>query len=474
MVRSAAGVAIAVCLVAVLGLVGCREKVKEPSVAGSFYPAGPDQLRSTVDEYVSRAAVANVEGRLLAVIAPHAGYQYSGQIAGYTYRQLESRDVSTVVLIGPSHRAVFRGISVCANGSLKTPLGKVRVNEKMARSLVDEASGVRMLPEAFEKEHSLEVQLPFLQRTLSGFSVVPVLMGAPSRESFDHLASKLVEIMRNDRRVLIVVSTDFSHYHDYETAVRMDMKVIDAIERLAVEEVENLLVKGEGEMCGGYPALLTLVVARELGATDGVLYRYANSGDIVDERKSVVGYAAMGLYQSGLSSDEKRELVRLARDAIVGHVRGRTVKGHQAKGRRLLANGASFVTIKRGGLLRGCIGNIRPLEPLYQSVIRNAISASSRDPRFLPLQEDELGDMDVEVTVLAPLVPLTDTREIKVGTHGLYIMNGSHSGILLPQVALENHWDSDTFLRQVSLKAGMSEGAWKESKVFTFTAEVLN
>jgi len=474
MILSAAKVLVAACLVFAVGAAGCREQVKEPAVAGSFYPAQPDQLRGAVDEYLAGAEVSAGEGRLLAVISPHAGYQYSGKIAGYAYRHLQTRDVGTVVLIGASHHAAFRGISVYANGSLKTPLGKVKVNGEIARALVREDAGVRVSPEVFEKEHSIEVQLPFLQRTLRSFTVVPVLIGTPSRESFDHLAAKLVEIIRNDPSVLIVASTDLSHYHDYDTAVRMDKKVTDAIERMAVEEVEGLLMKGEGEMCGGYPVLLTMVVARGLGATNGVLYRYANSGDVVAEKGRVVGYASIGLYQSELSEDEKRELVTLARDTVVQHVSEKARADYKVRNRRLLANGAAFVTIKRGEQLRGCIGNIQPVMPLYQSVIRNAISASSRDGRFLPVREDELADIDIEVTVLSPLVPLADAREIKVGTHGLYIVNGLHSGILLPQVARENRWDSATFLKQVSLKAGMPENAWKESRIFTFTAQILN
>lgn len=469
-----ARVVAAACLFAVLGVAGCREQVKEPAVAGSFYPSEPDQLRGAVDEYIAKAEVAGDGGRLLAVIAPHAGYQYSGHVAGYAYRQLRTRDIGTVVLIGASHHAAFQGVSVYASGSMSTPLGKVKVNAKIARALVREDAGVRASPDVFEREHSIEVQLPFLQRTVREFTVVPVLIGNPSRESFDHLAAKLIEVMRKDPRILIIASTDLSHYHDYDTAVRMDTKVVGAIERMSVEEVEGLLVSGEGEMCGGYPVLLTMVVARGLGATHGVLYRYANSGDVVDEKGRVVGYAAMGLYESELSEGDKRELVRLARDTIVQHVKDKTIPAYEAGTRRLLANGATFVTIKRRGQLRGCIGNIQPVMPLYQSVIRNAIAASSRDGRFPPVREDELGDMDIEVTVLSPLVPLDDATHIKVGTHGLYIVNGRHAGILLPQVAQENRWDRETFLRQVSLKAGMPESAWKESRIFTFTAQILN
>jgi AmmeMemoRadiSam system protein A len=231
---------------------------------------------------------------------------------------------------------------------------------------------------------------------------------------------------------------------------------------------------GEGEMCGGYPVLYTMAIARNLGATNSVLYKYANSGDVTGDRSRVVGYAAMGLYNSPLSRLEKRDLLEFAKKTITSYVKNGKRPEMNITNKRLKANGATFVTIKTDkGMLRGCMGNIQPNMPLYQSVISNAVNASARDPRFHPMKEDELGSIDVEVTVLSPLEPLKDTNKIEIGKHGLYIVKDYRSGILLPQVPVEFGWDREAFLKQVAKKAGLTEDAWKEAELFRFTAEII-
>ncbi|MGE5893150.1 MAG: AmmeMemoRadiSam system protein B, partial [bacterium] len=218
----------------VVSTAGCKENIKEPAVAGAFYPADRNALAEMVDGFLSKAENLHVEGKLIALISPHAGYQFSGQVAAYSYKQLKERDIKTVILIGPSHHTAFTGISVYATGSMKTPLGKVRINEKVAKSLIHEPSKITFYPEAFEKEHSLEVQIPFLQRTMKDFTIVPILVGSPTKESFEYLTGKLVELLRKDSSAIIIASTDLSHYHDYDTAVRMDKKLTDAFERMSM------------------------------------------------------------------------------------------------------------------------------------------------------------------------------------------------------------------------------------------------
>jgi hypothetical protein len=356
---------------------------------------------------------------------------------------------------------------------MRTPLGVVKINEKIARSLLNEKAGVTFYREAFAKEHSLEVQLPFLQRTLKDVTVVPILMGAPTQASISHLADRLTEVMRKNERVIIVASTDLSHYHDSPTAVGKDRKVIDAAARMSVEDLQGLLAGGEGEACGGYPVLLTMMVSRNLGATNGILYKYAHSGDVTGDHSRVVGYGAMGIYRSPLADQQKKALLLLARRTVVEYVKHKKAPEPAMNDPRLQANGATFVTINRRGSLRGCIGNIQPVMPLYRSVIRNAVAASSQDFRFPPMTPDELGDMEVEVTVLSPLEPLTDIGEITIGTHGLYIVQGDHAGILLPQVATEYGWDAKTFLEQVCAKAGLPSDSWKSAQLYRFSADVL-
>lgn len=454
---------------------GCTGNAKEPSVAGSFYPAEQNELKVMVNMFLSRAESKPVEGRLIALVSPHAGYQFSGQVAAFTYNHLNEREIDTVILIGPSHYVSFKGASVYSSGSLKTPIGNIKIDESIAKSLLNEKADVRFYPEAFEKEHSIEVQLPFLQQTLKTFKIVPIIIGSPTKESIDHLTKKLMLTLSNNKKTIIVASTDLSHYHDYQTAIRMDNNIIDAIQRMSLEDLEMHLLNGEGEMCGAYPVILTMAVARGLGATNGVLYKYENSGDVTGNKSSVVGYGAIGLYKSSLSKEEKEELLALAKKTIFYYVTHGKVLEAEPKDIRLKANGATFVTIIRNGDLRGCVGNLQPVMPLYKSVITNAVSAATKDPRFPPMTREELGDISLEISVLSPMELLAETKNIVIGRHGLYIINGENSGLLLPQVATDFKWDVNTFLEQVSVKAGLPKDAWKDknTKLYIFTAEVF-
>jgi len=456
-------------------LFASRDEVKEPAVAGAFYPADGRELARAVDGYLANAASETPDGRLIALIAPHAGYMYSGPVAAYSYRKLAGRTVDTVIVIGASHFFSYAGASVYAEGSMRTPLGVVKINERIARSLLNEKAGVTFFRDAFAKEHSIEVQLPFLQRTLKDVTIVPILMGAPTQASISHLADQLTEIMRKNERVIIVASTDLSHYHDALTTVGKDRKVIDAVTRMSVEDLQGLLASSDGEACGGYPVLLTMMVSRKLGATNGVLYKYANSGDVTGDKSRVVGYAAMGLYKSPLSEQQKQELLTLARMTVVDFVKNKRTPEPEMKDPRLLANGATFVTINRNHQLRGCVGNIQPVMPLYRSVIGNAVAASSRDRRFPPMTPAELADMEVEVTVLSPLEPLDDVKNIRIGTHGLYLIRGQQGGVFLPQVPVEQKWDLPTYLEQLCYKAGLPKDAWKDkdAQLFIFSADII-
>ncbi|MEK6742073.1 MAG: AmmeMemoRadiSam system protein B [Nitrospirota bacterium] len=456
-------------------ILASKGTVKEPAVAGTFYPGERDELSRAVDGFLASSVSTPAEGRLIALIAPHAGYMYSGQVAAYSYRHLSERSVDTVILIGASHFSAYAGVSIYAEGSWRTPLGNVKINEKIARSLLNEKAGVTFFRDAFTKEHSLEVQLPFLQRTVKDLTIVPILMGAPTQASFTHLTDRLTEIIRKNDRVIIIASTDLSHYHGYDAAVVKDRKVIDAVARMSVEDLQGLLSTREGEACGGDPVLLAMLVSRNLGATNGVLYRYANSGDVTGDKKRVVGYTAMGLYKSALSQQQKQELLALARKTVTEYVRHKRTPEPVVKDVRLQANGATFVTINRDHRLRGCIGNIQPVMPLYRSVIRNAVAASSQDPRFPPMTTRELEGAEIEITVLSPLEPLDDVKNIRIGVHGLYLVKGPNGGIFLPQVPVEQGWDLPTYLEQLCFKAGLPRDAWKDkdTQLFSFSADII-
>jgi AmmeMemoRadiSam system protein B/AmmeMemoRadiSam system protein A len=459
------------CLLFLPCSVGCAETIKGPSVAGTFYPADKNELRESVERFLSGIEKPQRSGRIIALISPHAGYRFSGQVAAYGFKEIRDSAIQKVILIGVGHHVGFKGASVYTTGSFRTPLGDIKINESLAKKLLNDDADITFYPEAYEKEHSIEVQLPFLQTVLKDFSIVPILIGTPTKKTYDHLIDTLSEML--DEKTLIIASTDMSHYHDYSSAMAMDGRIISAIERLSVGDTAKLLQNGQSELCGGYPVLITMEIARRAGADYGLLFHYANSGDVTNEKEKVVGYSSVGFIASPLSDKEKKALLALAKATIEEYVSSGKVAERNIQNPRFRADGAVFVTIKKNGSLRGCIGNIQPVMSLYQSVIKNAIAASSADPRFPPVSKEELKDIEVEVSILSPLLPLKDIRNIQVGKHGLVIRKGAQSGVLLPQVATEFGWDKDTFLEMVCTKAGLPKNAWKEAELLTFTAEVI-
>jgi hypothetical protein len=450
-------------------------QIKEPAVAGSFYPADAAALRSSVDRYLSSASRSADRQRPMALIVPHAGHQYSGAIAAEGYARLKGRPISTVIMIGPSHHVHLKGVAVYPGDGMRTPLGVVPVDVKTARSLVSPADDIRPDAAPFAREHSLEVQLPFIQRAFGGkVSVVPLLVGSPTQASLASLSAALGRILRNDPHALLVISTDLSHYHDQTTALAMDRRMIDAMERLSARDLELYLRSGTGEMCGAWPTVYGISAARAAGATHAVRYRSATSGDVTGDRKSVVGYAAMGIMRGGLSARQKRQLLDLAATALYRHVTGDPLPDSSTADPVLKADGATFVTLNdANGNLRGCIGTILPQMSLYASVVSNAVSAASRDSRFPPVRREELAGLRVEVTVLSPMEAVPDTKSIVIGKHGLYLEKDGRSSVFLPQVPLEQHWDLPTYLSQLAIKAGLPPDGWQGARLSVFTAEVI-
>lgn len=454
---------------------GCAASVKDPAVAGSFYPADKSKLAAEVDGYLAQGGTASGEGRLLALVAPHAGYIYSGHVAGHSYSRIKGKDIRTVILMGPAHHAVVNGAVIYSGGGLRTPLGVVPVNDSLARSLANDQSGVKMAADPFSREHSLEVQLPFLQRALKEFNVVPILVGRMTSGSYRHLADGIAAILKKDEHALLVISTDLSHYHNSEKAGKMDRKVLDAAERLATGELEKVLMGGEGEMCGAGAVLYGLAAARGAGATEGELYQYADSGDVSGDKSYVVGYGALGFYRRNLSEATRSRILSLAKETVASHVSGKPLPAWSGDDRRMKSDGAVFVTLKeKSGRLRGCIGSMQATVPLYRSVIENAVAAASKDPRFRPVTPDELAGLSVEVTVLSPMEPLGGIEEISIGRDGLYLDAGIRSSVFLPQVPVEQGWNLQTYLAELTMKAGLPPDGWKRGKLYRFGAEIIH
>lgn len=260
------------------------------AVAGSWYPGHPAALQSAIDDYFGRVR-DTVTGDITAIIAPHAGLMYSGPVAAHAYRQLEGRAYDVIVMVGPSHHVGFEGVAIVSRGAFETPLGDVEVSAADADAIVASAPVVCELPAAHQREHSLEMQLPFLQRVLPGVPIVPLVMGHQSRATMASLAEGLASALAS-RRALLVASSDLSHYHDSRRAAMLDRVILEAVERFDPEAVERALVRDPGHACGGGPIVSVMRAARALGAADARVLCYADSGAVSGDTSAVVGYCA--------------------------------------------------------------------------------------------------------------------------------------------------------------------------------------
>jgi AmmeMemoRadiSam system protein B/AmmeMemoRadiSam system protein A len=450
-------------------------QVKEPAVAGAFYPADAPELKRSVDGYLSGVRPGKNELSPLALIVPHAGHIYSGAVAAEGYARLKGRKITTVILIGPSHHVPLQGAAIYPGDGMKTPLGILKVDRVIVKSLLTDSGHVRADAAPFAREHSLEVQLPFLQRAIGqDVRIVPILIGNPDQESLESLSSGIAKILKASSDTLLVMSTDLSHFHDQAKAKVLDTRVIDAVERLSRGDLERLLTSGRGEMCGGWPVVYGMVAARAAGATHAVTYSTANSGKVSGDSSRVVGYASIGIVRGSLTENQRKQLIELARTSVINLVNGSKLPEAASSDPLLRADGAVFVTINGpNGQLRGCIGTIHPRSSLQSSVIQNAVAAASQDRRFMPVRLEELNGLSFEVTVLSPQEPLADIHGIVIGKHGLYMETGGHSSVFLPQVPVEQGWDLQTYLSQLSLKAGIGPDGWRNARLSVFTADVI-
>jgi MEMO1 family protein len=271
--------------------------VRRASVAGTWYPADPVRLVAHLEGYLDRAAVADPAGRLRAIVAPHAGLMYSGPVAAYAYNVARRHQHSAIVLVGPSHFVPFQGVSVWPDGEWETPLGPVTVDRELADAIRSASPHIVELPAAHGREHSLEMQLPFVAHLLPGVPVVPLVMGQQTRETAFALGEAIATaVSARAPDALLVASSDLSHYEDALTAAALDGHVIQHVERLDAEGLMQAIEREPRHACGGGPMVAVLDAARQLGATRSRLLQYADSGDVSGDKSSVVGYMAAAVW----------------------------------------------------------------------------------------------------------------------------------------------------------------------------------
>jgi MEMO1 family protein len=458
-------------------------RVRLLAVAGLFYPGEKEALSKAVESMLASAPEHYIP-RLKALVCPHAGYEFSGQTAAIAYKLLAGRDVQTVVVMGPSHYALFQGACIPNADAYQTPLGLVLISAK-AKALVSVAPFVleprcmvqrpgwwRQAPKPAPEEgqdtpetweHSVEVQVPFLQKVLKNFQLVPVVIGESDPAQ---VAKALANIV--DDRTIVVASSDLSHYHTYETAKELDDRCIKAIHDVDIDAMARQ------EACGKQPILALLRLARQKGWKAQVL-DYRNSGDVTGKNDGVVGYTAVAFYApepEKLSASDRKFLLNVARKTLVSVTAGGSVPEVAEKDvpPKLAEKKACFVTLTKEATLRGCIGHLTAMEPLHKAVAENALNAALRDPRFLPVKPDELDKIRIEISVLTEPQPLVfrspDDLLSKLcpNEDGVLLHIGPYTATFLPQVWAQIP-DKVKFLEHLSQKAGCEPSAWRGKDV---------
>ena len=478
-----------------------KKQLREAAVAGKFYPADPAKLTAAIKGYLQDAVTTSGQ-RPIAIVSPHAGYIFSGQIAADAFKQAEGFPVEVAVILGTNHTVPqFDGVSVYCGAGYKTPLGTAEVDQKLAAQLAGSDPSFKYRPDAHEKEHSEEVQVPFVQVLFPKAKIVTAVIGSSDPGLAERFGLALARALKG-RKALIVASSDLSHYPDYATACEVDGKTLAAVASMEEKAISKAISGQESAgkrglstcACGEAPILAAVSAAKALGARGGTVLSYANSGDTVaGEDDRVVGYGAVMFSETPareakspppvrppgqpgqLDEAGKEYLLALARKTVERFMTSETAPLPRPGNPALMAKQGAFVTLKKFGELRGCIGHMAEDSPLALTVARMALEAAFNDGRFNQVQQSEIPSLEFEISVLTPLKRVSGPEAVVVGRDGVAIQKGGRSAVYLPQVAPEQGWGLDEMLGHLCEKAGMTSDCWRSGCEFrTFQAIVFH
>lgn len=477
-----------------------REKQNRQAIyAGRFYASNALELKNDITKLFSVAVppAADCE-KTLAIISPHAGYIFSGEVAASAFNQLcAEKEYKNIFILASSHHAYYNGASIYNLGNFVTPLGEITVNIELANRLIAANEYFSYYPEGHEKEHSLEVQLPLLQmRIKHKTQIVPIVIGSQSPEVCASLAATLKPYFTPDN--VFIISSDFSHYPDYNNAQTVDRHTAEAICTNDPVQLMACLQANEDKginnlstsLCGWTSVLTLLYITREMNDVEYSIVQYKNSGDSpYGEKNRVVGYCAIAIKQKNsnttkvasqtsfmLSEKDKQQLLAIARNTLDEYVKKGKIYNPDTKNFSplLMQNSGAFVSLYKNKALRGCIGRFDASDPLYMVIREMTIASASKDRRFNPVSPAELNDIVIEISVLSPMRKIQSIDEIVLGRHGIYIKKGYQAGTFLPQVAIETGWNMEHFLGHCAQdKAGIGWYGWKDADIYIYEALVF-
>lgn len=434
--------------------------------AGSFYSSDAKTLNEQLDAQLNAVPpLKKPPGKIVALISPHAGYSYSGPTAAYGYKLIEGMSFDTVIIIGPYHRAYFPGASIWKSGCWETPLGPVPIDTDLADAIIKENRSFAYSQALHLKEHSIEMEIPFLQKVLKNFKIVPILISTPSLKEAKELAQAIYKNIQG-KNVLIIGSTDMSHYYPEKVAHQMDQLTLEILQSENPEELLRQDALKHIELCGLEAIATVLELAKLMGNTHLDVLHYSTSGDVsIGNNQSVVGYSSSVIYQSALSTSEQKKLLDISKETLLSFVKDKKVPDFNISDPKLEEKKAVFVTLRKNGELRGCIGGFYPTEPLYLAVRNMTIKSASQDPRFRPVRPDELKEITIEISILGPIRRIENAKEIEYGKEGVIVRQNGRSGVFLPSVAAETGWSKEEFLKHLCVeKAGLPADCWKDPK----------
>jgi len=394
--------------------------------AGTFYPASPKELKSMIQKMVDEKAEKQ---DVIGYYAPHAGYEYSGHVAGATVSRIIPKD--TFVIMGPSHTGMGAPFSIMTEGTWKTPLGEVEIDSTLAKKIL---AGSEYLEEDFlahSREHSIEVQLPFIQYFKSDFKLVPIILQDAKADVYRNIAHSIAKaIKESGKEVVIVASGDMTHYESQKMAKTKDAKAVESMVKLEAKELLARVHEFHITMCGYATATVLIFAAKELGADKAELVKYQTSGDATGDTSSVVGYAGVIIFEKKESPQ-----VKLARETIESYIKTGASPRLEIVPAEMKVKAGAFVSIHKGKELRGCIGTIEPQEDnVALEIVRNAVSAAVADPRFEPITPDELPQLNYSVDILTEPMPVEDLKKLNPKKQGLIVESGQRRGLLLPDL----------------------------------------
>ncbi|MFC2013748.1 AmmeMemoRadiSam system protein B [Chloroflexota bacterium] len=400
--------------------------VRKPVVAGQFYPSSPSQLKAMIQQFIDKKAAKE---EVIGLVSPHAGYVYSGPVAGAVISKVKFKD--TFIIIGPNHTGSGNQFSIMTEGTWKTPLGEVNIDSELGKQILASSSHLTEDPAAHLYEHSIEVQLPFLQYFKPDVKLVPIVLAHGTANTLKEIGKGIAKaIKESNKKTVIMASSDMTHYEPHESAQRKDAKAIEAILDLYEDELMRRVDELNISMCGYAPTVSLIVAAKELGATQAELVRYQTSGDTSGDYSAVVGYAGIII-----TKKEMHSLVKLAKKTVETYVKeGKTPKPTKLTP-EMQQKAGTFVSIHKLGTLRGCIGTIEPTKNnIAEEIIATAISSATRDPRFPPITPKELKDLDYSVDVLTAPEPVENKEQLDPRKYGCIVECGYRRGLLLPDL----------------------------------------